>query len=155
MLGAICQELNNWFDENPKDGTKNRYFGAFVIKNGSIDLTETPIKEGQYFRLIGSALNDDVYQYPTSQLTDEAFDGAVWIMTVPNYVIKLVKDIEAWQEKYGGVDNAAMSPFQNESFGGYSYSKGSASSAAGGSSSALTWQAQFASQLNKYRKIRP
>lgn len=155
MLGAICRELNNWFDENPKAGSKDRHFGEFVVKDGAIDLLETGIKPGQYFRIVGSILNDGVYQHPASGLTDETFDGAIWLMYVPNEVLKLAQDIEAWEARYGGIDSVAMSPFQSESFGGYNYSKGSNSSGSGGSSSALTWQAQFASQLNKYRKIRP
>ncbi len=157
MLGEICRELNNWFDDNPKDGTKNRYFGEFVIADGALDLSETDIQNGQYYRVIGSVFNDGVHQYGSTEdkLTDEAFDGAVWLMSVPNTVLQLTKDIAAWQEKYGGIDSAAMSPFQSESFGGYNYSKGSSASNSGGSSSALTWQTQFASQLKKYRKIRP
>lgn len=148
MLGEICRELNNWFDENPKAGSKDRLFGEFVIKDGVIDLSETDIKPGQYFRIVGSVLNDGVYQHPASGLTDETFDGAVWLMYVPNEILRLAQDIEAWQEKYGGIDSAAMSPFQSESFGGYSYSKS-------GSGGAMTWKSQFADRLSAYRKIRP
>ena len=154
MLEDICRELNNWFDEDPKDGTPMRYFGTFAIVDGTIGLSETGIKEGQYFRIVGSVNNDGVYQYPASELTDEVFDGAVWLMLVPKAVISLDAEIEAWKAKYGSVDSAAMSPFTSESFGGYSYSKASRSSSSGVDASSGTWQGVFASQLNKYRKIR-
>lgn len=154
MIDEICRELNNWFDENPNDGTKNRYFGTFIITDGTLDLSEIEIKDGQYFRIIGSTFNDGVYQYPATGLTDEEFFGAIWAMAVPPSVIALVADIEAWQDKYGGIDSSAMSPFTSESFGGYSYSKASRTGSGGTDSNAGTWQGVFASRLNKWRKIR-
>jgi len=145
MLDELCHELNNWFD-------KGRYFGDFQITDGMIDLSETDIQNGQYFRIAGSVFNDGVYQYPAEDLHDEVFDGAVWLMAVPQAVLDLAAEIEAWQAKYGGADSAAMSPFTSESFGGYSYSKGSGSDGSGSSGS---WQSAFASRLNQWRKIRP
>ena len=131
MIEEICRELNNWFDENPKDGSNNRYFGNFIITDGTLDLSEIDLKNGQYFRIVGSTFNDGVYQYPATGLTDEEFFGAVWAMAVPPSVIALIAEIEAWQDKYGGVDSQAMSPFTSESFGGYSYSKGNRTGANG------------------------
>jgi hypothetical protein len=155
MLEEICRELNNWFDSNPNDGTKNHYFGTFVIEDGNIDLSETDIQPSQYFRIIGSVFNDGVYQYPATGLTDETFDGAVWAMAVPPSVIALSAEIEAWQEKYGGVDSTAMSPYTSESFGGYSYSKSRGGSGNGSvDAGSGTWQSAFANRLYKWRKIR-
>lgn len=145
MLTELCKELRNWFD-------KDRLFGEFEITNGEIDLTGAGIADGQHFRIVGSVFNDGVYQYPESGLTDEVFDGAVWLMAVPQEVIDLSETIDAWQEKYGGVDSANMSPFTSESLGGYSYSKGSSASGSGGTGT--TWQSAFASALNRWRKIR-
>ena len=158
MIEEICRELNNWFDRK-SDGTDDRYFGTFVISDGSIDLSETDIVPNQYFRIVGSRFNDGVHKYepevgaPT--LTDETFDGAVWAMAVPPSVIALTTEIEAWQNKYGTVDSPAMSPYTSESFGGYSYSKASRSSSNGADSGSGTWQSVFANRLNKYRKLRP
>ena len=166
MIEEICRELNNWFDTNPNDGSKNHYFGTFVIEDGTIDLSETDIQPNQYFRIIGSVFNDGVYKYepevePTKEhpethrpvLTDETFSGAVWAMNVPPSFIALTAEIEAWQAKYGGVDSTAMSPFNSESFGGYSYSKSGGGSGGAGANSG-TWQGAFASRLSKWRKIR-
>ena len=155
MLEELCHELNNWFDENPKDGTKRHYFGEFTIENGALDLSEIGIQTGQYFRIVGSVFNDGVYQYPANGLADEIFDGAVWAMAIPSPVIALADDVDAWQSKYGSVDSLAMSPFQSESFGGYSYSKSNSNGSTGnGSGGAGTWQDAFANRLNKWRKIR-
>lgn len=150
MLTEICQELRNWFDrEQPK------YFGSFEIVDGelhSLDWT-LDIVDGQCFRIIGSALNDGVYRKGIDALQNESFSGGVWAMAVPPSVIALSEEIEAWQEKYGGVDSAAMSPFNSESFGGYSYSKSGGGAASGSTGSSGTWKSAFADSLNRWRKI--
>ena len=137
MLAEVCAELKNWF----VDWT---YHGELKIEDGQLIGFE--LKNGQYFRLFGSTFNDDVYQYPASGLTDEVFDGAIWAMAVPPAVIALADEINEWQTKYASTID---SPYQSESFGGYSYSK--ASDATSGN---VTWQSHFASKLNKWRKIR-
>ncbi len=88
-----------------------------------------------------------------SFLKDEIFDGEIWAMAIPQEFVFLAGEIKAWQDKYGGIDSEAMSPFQSESFGGYSYSKGG-SSVSNRASSVTTWSNTFASRLNKWRKIR-
>lgn len=154
MITELCQELNNWFDRTP-DGKNNRYFGTFEISDGILDLSEIDIKTGQYFRIVGSVFNDGVYEYPANELTDEIFDGAVWAMAVPKDVIALAAEIEEWIDKYQSADSPAMSPYNSESFGGYSYQKSFGSSQNGNSLQSRTWQDMFASRLTKWRKIRP
>lgn len=149
ILTELCQELRNWFDRN-----QPKYYGEFTIENGVLILSgDMSLKDGQYFRIIGSALNDGVHQYGVygDALEDEAFSGAVWAMAIPPAILTLVKDIEAWQDKYGGIDSAAMSPFASESFGGYSYSKSGAGSGSGSTSGG--WRSAFAGRLNPWRKI--
>ena len=145
MLSSLCKELNNWFDES-------RYFGTFTIDGGSIDLDF--LKEGQYFRIVGSTFNDGVYQYPAEELKDETFEGAIWAMAIPQEVIALAAKIEEWNARYGGVDSENMSPYNSESFGGYSYSKSGGGSGDGESGSG-TWQGAFASELKKFKKVHP
>ena len=139
MLTEICAELKNYFIDRDKD----IHSGQYAIVDGSIDLPF--LLEGQYFRIVGSVLNDGVWQYPTSQLSDEVFDGAVWAMRVPPSLIALAAEIEQWQ-----ADNAAIlaTPFQSESFGNYSYTTKGA-----GSTATFSWQNQFASKLNPYRRL--
>ena len=145
MLTELCQELHNWWD-------LERHTGSFTIEGGV--LTADFLRPGQYFRVMGSVFNDGVHQYGdyADELTDETFNGAVWALGIPKAVIKLSEDIEAWQTKYGGADSAAMSPFNAESFGGYSYQKAGAGSTSNGSAP-TGWKAVFASRLNMWRKL--
>lgn len=145
MLTEICQYLRNWFE-------RDRLTGRFVVASGVItyaDGTSLPILEGQYYRIIGSIMNDGVHS--TDALTDEPeFIGAVWLMAVPPVVVQLDADITQWL-----TDNAAAvnSPYASESFGGYSYSLRSGGSGAGSENSGATWQGQFAARLAPWRKI--
>lgn len=142
MLTELCQELHNWFD-------RERYTGTFTIEGGNI--TANFLQTGQYFRIIGSVFNDGVFKYGDADLTDETFDGAVWALAIPAPVIKLAQEIEAWRTKYERADSAAMSPFNSESFGGYSYAKSGAGTAS--ASGATGWRGVFRSQLNRWRKL--
>lgn len=150
MLDDICAYLNNYFDRDlPK------YFGTITISNGALTGFDDKLLNGQYFRIVGSIFNDGVYQFPTNKLVDETFEnGAVWAMAVPKAVTDLAKDISEWVTKYGGADSAAMSPFDSESFGGYSYSKSAGgSSTSDGTSNPNSWESAFASRLARWRKI--
>lgn len=148
MLTDLCQELRNWFE-------CSKHFGTFAIQNGELNVTDLvtdgSLQNGQYFRIVGSVFNDGVHQYKTENmetLIDEVFKGAIWCMAVPPSVIDLSERISEWVSQYGEM---VSSPYQSESFGGYSYTK--ASSGQGNADSNPTWQSSFASELNKWRKI--
>ena len=141
MLTEICAELRNYFEV-----PNGRHFGKFEISGGSIAPLDF-LQEGQYFRVIGSAFNDGVHQYPASDLTDEVFEGAVWAMAVPPTLIALAAEIKDWNNKYGELVN---SPYASESFGGYQYSKAFGAESSGG---VVNWETVFRKQLNRYRKI--
>lgn len=148
MLTMLCKELRNWFETS-------KYFGTFTIENGEINLTDLvadgSLHDGQFFRIIGSVFNDGVHQYKTDDmevLKDEVFRGAIWSMAVPPAIIDLSERIEEWETKYG---ESVSSPYQSESFGGYSYSKASAGQ--GNTNSTPTWQSIFANEMNQWRKI--
>jgi hypothetical protein len=143
-MTEVFQYLRNWFDRN-----QPKYYGKFKIENGAL-VGDYEIATGQFYRIIGSALNDGVYKYGSDTLEDEVFEGAIWLMAVPKDVRNLCTEIGLWQEKYGGIDSENMSPYQSESFGGYSYSKTSG----GTSSSAVpTWQSVYADRLGRYKKL--
>lgn len=150
----LCQELKNWFDRGQK-----KIKGEFVIVNNEVNmvkgelivpLSNSGLLEGQYYRVIGSVFSDGVHKYGDLQdvKRDETFSGAVWFMAVPPAVVSLNAEIDAWIEKYGDIVN---SPFTSESFSGYSYTKGSGSSTSTGNGN--TWQNNYKSRLNKWRKI--
>jgi hypothetical protein len=136
MLGYVLAYLRNYFPVQ-------KWCGTYVIENGTVELPE--MKNGQYFRIIGSVLNDGVYKYPASGLTDEVFSGSVWALAVPKDLPGLVAEIEDWNKKNG---EKAAGPFQSESFGGYTYTLKSGADGFGAS-----WQSAFASRLNIWRKI--
>ena len=143
VLTEICEYLNNYFWTKKARGT-------FTITEGAIVLPW--MKDGQYFRIIGSDLNNGVHLYPATDLQEETFEGEVWAMAVPKTVIALASEIKDWQAKYGGATSPAMSPFNSESFNTYSYSKNGSGIA--GSGSNATWQDVYAGRLNKYRRLR-
>ena len=145
MLNKLCKELKNWFEVSKK-------FGTFTISENSI--TGVDIQAGQYYRIIGSIFNDGIYKYgeePTGALKDETFDGAVWLLAIPKEIEELAAKITAWEAKYGTIDSAALSPFNSESFGGYSYSK--SGNSAGSGASPNGWKSAFADELNRWRKL--
>lgn len=147
MLDEICANIRNYFTFE-----KDKHFGDFAIENGTI--TPSFDLSTDYIRIVGSHLNDGIHKVSDADLVDEPkFHGAVWVMSPPKAFLQLAAEIAAWQEKYGGISSENMSPFQSESFGGYSYSKSSGSSSAGGSS-VPTWQSVYRSRLNTYRRIR-
>ena len=139
MLEQVLMHLKNWFLV-----PGGIHEGTYTIEDGGIALPF--LANGQYFRICGSVFNDGLHQYPASDLKAETFDGAVWALAVPQAVIDLAAEIEAWETKNG---DASVSPYQSESFGGYSYSK-STDSASGG---AVTWQSAFRSRLNAWRNL--
>lgn len=145
MLTELCQELRNWFDID-------RRYGTFTISGGA--LTADFLQNGQYYRIVGSIFNDGVHKYgdETEELTDETFTGAVWALAIPKEVVELAAEIKAWRDKYDTADSAALSPFQSESWGGYSYAKGGGGSTGG---SGADWTGIFKNRLKKWRKILP
>ena len=153
MLQQICEHIHNFFE-------RNVYDGDYSISNGMITPLP-PIKEGQRFRIDGSDLNDGVYTYHSvggisndddsnlASLSDEDFAGSIHTMAVPSTIIQLALDIREWIDKFSA---AIDSPFQSESFNGYSYTLKSGGATNVDGSPAISWQNHFASQLNKWRK---
>lgn len=150
MLTQICQYLRNWFEQNILTGSFKVTDGVLTFADGSA----LPLQNEQYYRIIGSVFNWGVHQYGREgeQLIDplhdeQIFVGAVWAMAVPPEVARISAAAAKWE-----TDNAAAiaSPYQSESFGGYSYSLKSSSDGTGGAS----WQTQrqFTDALAPYRK---
>lgn len=136
-LTEVCANIKNYF-------LRDIYTGTFELVSGTAPLSD--LLDGQYFRIVGSVLNNGVYQNTPEDLANirpEKFSGEIWSMSVPRDFEELCEDIAAWRQKNEAVDSASMSPFNSESFNGYSYSK----------SVSATWQTQFRSRLNTYRRI--
>lgn len=145
MLTELCAEIRNYF---LRDYRKDIHAGKFTISDGCIELPFLSV--GQYFRIVGSVFNDGVWKYGEDFLRDEVFTGAVWAMAVPPAVIALSEEIDDWKRANA---DALASPYQSESFGGYSYTKGSGRIDSAGRVSTYTWQDHFASKLALYRRV--
>lgn len=135
MLETIMKHLRNFFPTDVKEE------GGFTIDGGTISLSF--VKDGQIIMIEGSHFNDGIYTYPVSDLTDEEFKGCITILNPPRDFLKLVEEIEAYQEKIKGSEGLA-----SESFGGYSYSR--ATNQAG---NVAGWSDVFKNRLNVWRKI--
>ena len=149
MIDDVCAEVKNYF-------IREILINDYAVIGGV--LTPSVNTEARYIRIVGSMKNDGVHDLTDTKdtLTNEStFHGAVWIMAVPQDFIDLYGEIKDWQTANGGVNSVAMSPFQSESFGGYSYSKGAGGSGGSGKQASIpTWQSMYASRLNKYRRVR-
>ena len=119
---------------------KELYGGEFKIENGSINLPF--LFENQYFRIVGSVFNDGVYQNPAQGLADETFHGAIWALAIPPALVDLAERIEKWEKEN------PSTPYQSESFGGYSYT-----AKTGANGRTYSWKDEFADDLAKWRKI--
>lgn len=156
ILEQILDHIHNYFEKDIVEG-------EFTIESGSISLDF--LQEGQYFKIVGSVFNDGVHVYHepnnnvTGQtsgsqiedtLTDEVFEGEIWAMAVPRAVIALASEIQEWANTYG---DSMVSPYQSESFGGYSYTKKSSGSQESSANDSSDWRSVFRSRLNNWRKI--
>lgn len=132
MIDEICASLHNYFavDIVP---------GEYTVNDGEITLPF--LAAGQFFRVVGSIFCDGVYRCGDKLPADETFDGAIWALAIPPAFEAVAAEIEEWKQKNAEVIN---SPYQSESFGGYSYTKGSDSA---------SWQGVFAKRLNRWRKL--
>ena len=103
MLEQVCAHIHNYF-------ISAVYPARYSIESGMISPAPS-LKEGQRFWLCGSDLNDGVYTYHESCITndddnasadlqDEVFSGTVCGMAVPKTFMNLVTEIGNWMEKY-------------------------------------------------------
>lgn len=146
MISEICAELRNYFLRDYVNPEQYMHSGSFVIANG--EMQSLPfLKQNQFYRIIGSTFNDGVHQYGVDNgLIDETFEGTIWEMFVPKEVVDLSAEIQDWVSNNADTIN---SPYQSESFGGYSYTKAIASNG----KLSTDWQSHFAGKLNRWRRL--
>jgi hypothetical protein len=150
MLQQICEHIHNYFIKESHEST-------YEIADGTISLSF--LKNGQRFLIVGSDLNDGVYTYHDSGITndddteaaglhDETWTGTICALAVPPAVIALSGEVNQWVANYG---EAVNSPYTSENvLGVYSYTKASGGTGAGGS---VSWQDAFATEMNRWRKV--
>lgn len=140
LLAEICGWLHNWFVV-----PGGVHIDTYTVEADSLALPF--LQDGQYYRIIGSVSNDGIHKYGENDLFSETFHGAVWALALPPALISIAGEIEKWN-----TENAAAlsSPYQSESFGGYSYTMASRSDNGGGKT---TWRDVFGARLAQWRKI--
>ena len=141
MIQRILDHIHNYFILSVEHG-------RFKIEQGVLNVDT--LQDGQYFKIEGSVFNDGVHKFGSENLQDEEFEGRVSGLGIPKSLLELADEIEDWIDKYG---DAANSPYQSESFGGYSYSKRSSGNSGSRNMDNVSWENVFATRLNAYRKI--
>ena len=164
MLQEIMEYLNNYFVPiSAKEVT-------YTISDGVIS-PSFGAEDGDRFLICGSRRNDGVYTWhadvigtddderipPATQggeetikaagLRDETFAGTIRVCSIPPVLLALSGEIKAWVD----ANSAALSsPYQSESFNGYSYTLKTGGTQGGGS--CLTWRDQYGKQLERWRR---
>lgn len=138
-LYEVLVHLRNFFP-----GEKWQFFGEEITGKR---LSLPGLENGDYYLIEGSRRNDGIHIYGNSDLRNETYTGTVTEVCVPPALLELLDEINAWQEKNA---EAVQSPYQSESFGGYSYTKASGNTASG---EATSWKTVFGPRLRAWRKI--
>lgn len=138
-LYELLRYLRNFFP-----GLKWQCFGE-EIREGRIALPG--LESGDYYLIEGSRRNDGIHVYGNADLRNEIYTGIITEICVPAEVLALLDEINAWIEKN---HEAVESPYQSESFGGYSYTKASGNS---GSGEGMSWKTVFGPRLRIWRKL--
>ena len=134
MLTEILAYLRN-------DFVREIHKGTFEIVGGNLSPLDFLIPN-QYFRIVGSVLNDGVYCYgDTLDLLDETFTGEIWALAIPKKLLELADEIAEFVYS----EEAKPSVYKSESFDGYSYTKGDGKE--------NDWRNKFGSRLWRWRKI--
>lgn len=146
MLEQILMELNNWF--RVRDDVNGIHPGTYTIENGGI--APPFLRDGQYFRIMGSVFNDGLHRYGPDMeaLEDETFAGTIWVLAIPKTVVDAAAEAETWLSKNGAIANGIYS---SESFGGYAYTK---DTAAADNVAQTGIPAHILAKVNQYRKIK-
>lgn len=149
ILEQVLYHLHNWFER------ESFTVSGCEVVNGSLPESVTEhILEGQWFRIKGSNLNDGLHQNPDNELYEETFDGTISLLAIPKALLLVAQDISDWVDAtHEASQQALRSPYQSESFGGYSYSLKDSGGSNSGSGCLSGWQAEFAGRLNPWRKM--
>ena len=141
MLEQVLDYIHNYIIDSV-------HSGKVSISGGVLDVDF--LKHDQFYYIKGSVFNDGLHQFKehVKNMRDEDFAGEVWAMAVPPAVIAISGEIDEWVAEYG---KAIDSPYQSESFGGYSYTKSTGN--AEKDRNMLSWQDKFGHRLDRWRKI--
>lgn len=147
MLEQILWHIHNRFEYRTQAVRRCR------IEGGQLP-SSVAIPDNAWYWVDGSLFNDGLHRHPATDLEDEEFDGTVSTCSIPKALIDLSDEIAQWVADYDtGAAKALRSPYNSESFGGYTYTTKSGTTAQNGSDGLSGWQLEFASRLNPWRKM--
>lgn len=132
-LFELLQYLRNFFP-----GQQWHFSGA-EIRDGRLPLDGLTIED--YYLVEDNPRNNGIHQYGNMDLKPGIFSGTVTEVCAPQEVLTLLEDINSWITDN---EKVLQSPYQSESFGGYSYTK---------SAQQTTWKTVFAERLRPWRKL--
>lgn len=148
ILEEVLWHLHNWF---PRE--------SFEVADCQIVDGQLPARvcaqmgAANWYRITGSYRNDGLHEV-SDYLTDETFDGWITTCAIPRPVVELAAEISDWLDATEEARQKALeTPYQSESFGGYSYTMRGDLTAQDGPGGLTGWQAAFATRLNPWRKI--
>ena len=146
-LEDILCHIHNWFE-------RESVTAKVEIAGGELPASVSErLLEGQWYRIDGSYLNDGLHQHPDTELSDETFDGTISLLAIPRPLLRLAQRIQDYIDQTAdATEKARRSPFQSESFDGYSYSLKSGNGSNSASGGLSGWQSEFAGELNAWRK---
>jgi len=141
-IELLMKECNNYF-------YKWKEINTFTIDNNSI-VVNGKYLEGQYIKLVGSIMNNGVYQVETYSdnkitilgLVNEVFEGTIYGLSVPKSFAELASKIEEYNSK-NIISNKSSEGFNNYSV---SFSKDK-------NGKPLQWQEIFKTDLDIYRQM--
>lgn len=144
-MEQVLEYLNNHFYKFAEKGT-------YKIENNEIQVRGKYVA-GQYIRITGSIMNDSVVKVisvndnlitlesaDNSVRIDEEFDGVIYSMAVPLNLINLCEKIKEYNDKDTGL--------VSESFGDYSYNKGTNKQG-----EINTWKDRYKTELKAYKRM--
>jgi hypothetical protein len=146
VLEQVLTHIHNFF-------VYDEQYVRCEVTDGSLPASIS-IPDGAWYRIQGSLLNDGLHRHPAEDLIDETFDGTITVCAIPRALLDVVEEIEEWQAAYKSARQKALgSPYQSESFDGYSYNLRSDLAPSSASGGLTGWQAEFAGRLSAWRKM--
>lgn len=137
-IERVMRRVRNYFQRGYTEGT-------FAITGNVL----SPAPSAPWVKISGSAYHDGVYECCSGYLQgvpegrqDETFTGVVWMLYPPDDFLALCEEIRDYDQKN------PVGALQSETFGDYSYNRGS-----GANGGTMSWETAFAAHLAPYRRM--
>lgn len=140
-IEAVMRRIKNFFNRRGEPP----YMGEISITGSVL----TPAPSAPWVAIRGSTYHEGVYRCDSGVLQgipegrpDETFTGVVWKLYPPDDFLALCEEISSYDQKN------PVGAYRSESFGEYSYTRGT-----GSSGGVMTWEQAYASALAPYRRM--